>query len=72
MMPESITSELKKLTAIATDMELAAKLRLSAIESMGRIGTRDALLALLDLAASERLNPGERKAALKQAEKLIK
>ncbi len=72
MMPESVTSELKKLVAIANDMELAAKLRTSAIESMGRIGTRDALLALLDLAASERLNPGERKAALKQAEKLIK
>ena len=71
-MPEPVLTELKKLTAIATDMDLAAKLRLNAIESMGRIGTREALLALLELAASERLNPGERKYALKQAERNIK
>ena len=71
-MPEPVATELSKLTAIATDMDLAGKLRTSAIESMGRIGTRDALLALLNLAANDKLNPGERKLALKQAERLIK
>ena len=39
---------------------------------MGNIGTHDALLALLELAANEKLNSGERKLALKQAERVIK
>ncbi len=71
-MPEPVLAELKKLTDIATDMDLAANLRKDAIKSMGRIGTHEALLALLELVASERLNPNERKLALYQAEKLIK
>lgn len=71
-MTEPVASELSKLTAIATDMDLAGKLRQNAIESMGHIGTHDALLALLQLAANENLNAGERKLALKQADKLIK
>ncbi len=71
-MPEPVITELKKLMDIATDMDLAANLRKDAIKSMGLIGTREALLALLDLVACEKLNPGERKLALQQAEKLIK
>ncbi len=71
-MAEPVLTELKKLTDIATDMDLAVDIRRDAIKSMGRIGTHEALLALLDLVASEKLNPGERKLALKQAEKLIK
>ncbi len=71
-MPEPVITELKKLTDIATDMDLSANLRKDAMKSMGQIGTRDALLALLDLVANEKLNPGERKLALQQAERLIK
>jgi hypothetical protein len=71
-MPEPVTTEIRKLSAIATDMALSGGLRSNAIKNMGNIGTRDALLALLELAANEKLNPGERKLALKQAERIIK
>jgi hypothetical protein len=53
-------------------MDLAASVRHNAIKSIGRIGTHEALLSFLELVASEKLNPGERKLALKQAEKLIR
>ncbi len=71
-MSEQITNELKKLTAIATDLELSSELRTQAAKVMGNIGTHEALLALLDLAANERLNPDERDLALKQARGIIK
>jgi len=64
--------ELKKLTDIATDMDLAANIRKDAIKAMGHIGTHEALLALLDLVASVKLKADERKLALQQSEKLIK
>ena len=53
-------------------MDLSSGLRSNAIKNMGNIGTHDALLALLELAANEKLNSGERKLALKQAERVIK
>ena len=71
-MSEQITNELKKLTAIATDLELSGELRIQSIKAMGNIGTHEALLALLDLAANERLNSDERDLALKQARGIIK
>ncbi len=71
-MPEPVITEIRKLTAIAVDMDLSGGLRSNAIKNMGNIGTRDALLALLELVADEELNAGERKLALKQAEKIIK
>lgn len=71
-MSEQVSNELKKLSAIATDMELTAKLRTQAIQSMGNIGTHEALLALLDLVANEKLNPNERDLALKQARNIIR
>ncbi len=71
-MSEQIINELKKLTAIATDLELSSELRTQAVKVMGNIGTHEALLALLDLAANERLNPDERDLALKQARGIIK
>ena len=71
-MSEQVTNELQKLSAIATDMELAAKLRTQAIQSIGQIGTHDALLALLDLAANEKLNANERDLALKHARNIVK
>ena len=66
------SNELKKLVAIATDLELPAELRIRAIESLGRIGTHEALLALLDLAGNEGLISKERELALKQAREIIK
>ncbi|MCL2679657.1 MAG: hypothetical protein FWF18_05180 [Dehalococcoidia bacterium] len=71
-MSEAVIKEVNKLAAIATDMELSASMRTNAIKNMGDIGTREALLALLELAANERLNPSERKLALKQADRIIK
>jgi hypothetical protein len=64
--------ELEKLSAIATDMELSIDLRTKAIELLGNMGTHDALLALLALAADERLNVSERDLALKKARDVIK
>ena len=71
-MSEQVTSELQKLSTIATDMDLIPKLRTQAIESIGDFGTHEALLALLDLAANEKLNVNERDLALKQARNILK
>ncbi len=71
-MSEQVTGELQKLSAIATDMDLIDKLRTQAIQSIGSVGTHDALLALLDLAANEKLNANERDLALKQARNIVK
>jgi len=65
-------NELKKLSTIATDLELSAALRTKAIELLGNIGTHDALLALLDLAANEKLIKEERDIAIKHAREIIK
>ncbi len=70
-MPEQ-ANELKKLIAIATDLELSVELRTKAIELIGRIGTHEALIALLDLAANEKLTPDERDLTLKHAREIIK
>jgi hypothetical protein len=70
-MPEQV-DELKKLTAIATDLELSADLRTKAIELIGNFGNRNALLALLELAANEKLITEERDLALKHAREIIR
>lgn len=64
--------ELKKLATIATDLELSAELRIKAMEMLGNIGTHEALLVLLELAANEELIRDEREFALKQAREIIK
>jgi len=64
--------ELKKLAAIAADMQLPAELRTKAVEQLGNIATHEALLVLLDLAANEGLITKERDLALKQAREVIK
>ena len=66
------SNELKKLATIATDLELSAELRIKAIESMGRMGTHEALLVLLEMAARDDLITKERELALKQAKEIIK
>lgn len=71
-MSEQVINELKKLSAIATDMDLSSNLRTNAVKSMGNIGTHEALLTLLELVANEKLNPNERELALKQSQKIIK
>ena len=69
---EPKSDELRKLAAIATDMQLAPKLRTQAIELIGQIGSHEALLALLALAAATKLNTSERDLALKTARGVIK
>jgi len=64
--------ELKKLAAIAADMQLPAKLRANAIEQFGNMASHEALLVLLELAANEGLPTKERDLALKQARGIIK
>ena len=65
-------NELKKLAAIATDLGLSAALRTKSIELIGNIGTHDALLVLLDLAANKELVKEERDLALKHASEIVK
>jgi len=64
--------ELSKLVTIATDLQLAAELRTKAVEQLGSLGTHEALLALLDLAANTGLIRAERELALKRAREIIK
>ncbi|MFC1940083.1 hypothetical protein ACFLXO_05310 [Chloroflexota bacterium] len=64
--------DLKKLVAVATDLGLSSRLRTQAVDLIGNIGTHDALLALLDLAANEQLTRGEREFSLKHAMKIVK
>ena len=64
--------ELKKLVAVATDLELSSELRVKATKLIGNINSYQALLALLALAANEKLTKGERELALKHAREIIK
>ena len=65
-------NQLKKLSTIAADLELSAELRIQAIELLGNVGTHEALLVLLDLAANQELIKEERDIALKHAREIIK
>ena len=40
------SNELKSVAAVATNLELPSKLRVDALEALGRIGTHEALLAI--------------------------
>ena len=66
------SNEISKLVNIATDLQLSAELRTKAIEQLGSLGTHEALLALLDLAANTGLIRAERELALKQAREIIR
>ena len=72
--PEDVkkTDELKKLAAIATDMDLASKMRTQAIDLLGDMASHEALLVLLNLAANDKLNIDERDLAIKRAREIIK
>ena len=66
------SNQLKKLSTIVTDLGLSAELRIKAIELLGKIGTHEALLTLLDIAANEQLIREERDLAIKHAREIIK
>jgi hypothetical protein len=72
--PEEVkkTDELKKLANIATDMEFSGKMRAQAINQVGEIGSHEALLVLLSLAANDKLSIDDRDLALKRAREIIK
>ena len=64
--------DLKKLVAVAADLGLSVELRSKAVKLIGNISTHDGLLALLDLAANDKLTRGERELALKYAREIIR
>ncbi|MBI2861026.1 MAG: hypothetical protein HYX91_05915 [Chloroflexi bacterium] len=64
--------ELDKLAGIATDMALSVELRIKAIDLIGNIGTREALLVLLNMVANENLSLGERDLAIKRAREILR
>ena len=67
-----LPEEVKRVASYAADMTLPAKLRTDAIDQLGNISTREAFLALLELAANERLIVRERDLALKKAREILK
>lgn len=67
-----VTEELRKLAGIATDMQMAGKMRTQAINQLGEMASHEALLVLLNLAANDKLNIDERELALKRAREIVK
>lgn len=72
MSSEQQSDELKKLAAVATDLAYPVEMRTKATELLGNIGNHEALRALLDLAANDKLPFEERDLALKKARETIK
>lgn len=68
----NVTDELKKLASIATDMQLSGKMRTQAISQLSEMGSHEALLVLLNLAANDNMNVDERDFALKKARDIVK
>jgi len=66
------SEELKKLSSIATDMQMSGKMRVQAINTLGDMASHESLLALLNLAANDRMNIDERDLALKRAREIVK
>ncbi len=66
------TEQLQKLIGIATDLSISSELRAHAITQVTRVGTHEALVALLDIVANEALTWEERMLALKQSERILK
>ncbi len=67
-----VTEELRKLAGIATDMQMAGKMRTQAIKQLGEMASHEALLVLLNLAANDKLNIDERELALKRAREIVR
>jgi hypothetical protein len=66
------SDELKKMASIATDLQLASKMRIQAINLLGDMGSHESLLVLLNLAANDKLVIDERDLALKRAREIVK
>ncbi len=64
--------ELKKLASIATDLQLANKMRVQAIDLLGDMATHESLLVLLNLVANDKLPIDERDLAIKRAREIVK
>ena len=67
-----IPEDLKKLAKIATDMQMHSKMRDQAVNQIADIGSHEALLVLLNMAANENLNKELRDLAVKKARDIIK
>lgn len=65
-------SELQKLIEVATSVDYPLNMRNEAVDTIGRIGTHDALQVLLEIAGNDNLVKQERERALKQAMKIVK
>lgn len=68
----ALNAELKKLSTIATDMQMSSKMRTQAINQLGEMASHESLLVLLNLAANDRMNIDERDLALKRAREIVK
>ncbi len=66
------SDELKDLVSAATNLNFPLKLRTEAVESIGKMGTHEALLALLEMAGNDQLSKKERELIIKLATNLIK
>ncbi len=69
---KTLENQMKKLKDIAADSALPSELRYKAQEQLGRAGNHEALVALLDLVADEKLVRQERESALKHAAEILK
>jgi len=67
-----MSEEVSKLKVIATNKNLLPSERIEAADTLAVLGDRDALLALLDIAADEGLLPSERGFALSKAREVIR
>ena len=71
-MNDERSDELRDLVAAATNLNFPGKLRTDAVESISRMGTHEALLALLEMAGNDQLSKKERELIIKLASNLIK
>jgi hypothetical protein len=67
-----LMEELKKLSNIATDLQMSSKMRTQAINTLGDMASHESLLVLLNLVANDRLNIDERDLALKKARDIVR
>ncbi len=67
-----MSEEVEKLKNLATDANLLVFEREKAVEALGDITTKEAALALLDVAGNTRLLVSEREKALEQARKILR
>jgi len=68
----TLIEELKKISNIATDLQMSSKMRVQAVNTLGDMGSHESLLVLLNLVANDRLNIDERDLALKRARDIVK